>query len=119
MSHVIKEITNWFEAQKGQILMIEKRELSIGLQQISDLDQLELSLDKIEINANEESQVDDYIAPQELSLYGHGTVVSDGREAKLPQNVFKIPLTHNITTRKVENGLQINTERAEYSFYPH
>jgi hypothetical protein len=119
MSQVIDEITNWFEAQKGNTLTINKRELSIGLQQVMDNDELELNLDKIEINTNTQSKIDDYIGAQELALYGNGKLQSDQGITVLPDNVYTIPLTKNLTTRKVENGLQINTERAKYSFQLH
>lgn len=115
MSQVINEITNWFEAHKGNTLSIRKQELSIGLQQVTDQDELELKLDKIEINSNVQSEIDDYIAAQELALYGNGQLKSDHGITELPQNVYTIPLSQNISTRKVENGLQINTEKANYS----
>lgn len=118
MSQLINEITKWFEAQKGSTLTIHKRELSIGLQQIIDKDEVELKLEKIEINNNPQSQVDHYIAAQELALHGHGKLHTDNGLAELPRNVYKIPLTKNMTIRNDKNGLQLNTEKAEYSFEP-
>lgn len=119
MSQVINEITNWFESQKGSTFTIQKQELSIGLHQVIDNDELEFKLDKIEINTNAQSELDHYIAAQEIALYGDGTLHSDQGAFELPQKVFMIPLSQNISIRKVENGLQINTEKANYSFQMH
>lgn len=117
MVQPVYELTEWLEAQKGNTLMIHKGELSIGKQEIVDINKVELRLDKIVLKNIERSDPDNYLANQEVILHGQGTIRSDYGEVELPQNVYEIPIYGNVTTHKVEHGLKIETERAVYSIH--
>jgi hypothetical protein len=113
MTQEIQELSNWLESHKGETLVIRKGELSTGLQQIFDIDQVTLELDHISLVSNNEN-VDDYIPEQELILHGEGNILSEEGTKELPQNAYEIPLFGHVTTSNEMNGLKVETEKAVY-----
>ncbi|MCL7747261.1 hypothetical protein [Halalkalibacter alkaliphilus] len=117
MAQQLHELSEWFESHKGETLLIRKNELSTGLQQIFDIDQVTLQLDHISVVKND-SNIDDYIPSQELVLHGEGSIKSAEGMKDLPQNAYEIPLFGRIVTTKEANGLKLETEKALYEIYP-
>jgi hypothetical protein len=117
MVQPIYELSEWLEAQKGRTLIIQKGELSIGKQDIIDVDQVQLHLDAISIRNIERHDPDDYLADQELILHGSGKIGSDQGEVDLPQNIYEIPIHGEITTTRENNGVKVKTERAIYTIF--
>lgn len=113
MTQEIEELSNWLESHKGEKLIIHKGELSTGLQQIFDIDQVTLALDHISLVSND-NQVDDYIPPKELILHGQGNIRSVEGIEDLPQDAYEIPLFGSIITSIENDGLKIETEKAIY-----
>ncbi|MFC0558011.1 hypothetical protein [Halalkalibacter alkalisediminis] len=115
MAQDIEELSNWLESHKGNTLLIRKEELSTGLQQIFDIDQVTLALDHISLISNE-NNVDDYIPKQELILHGHGNIQSQNGMKDIPQEAYEIPLLGDIVTTNEKDGLKVETEKAVYKF---
>ncbi|KHF41899.1 hypothetical protein [Halalkalibacter okhensis] len=118
MTQHLDELSEWFESHKGETLLIRKNELSTGLQQIFDIDQVTLQLDRISV-VNNDSNIDDYIPSQELILHGEGNIKSAEGMKNLPQNAYEIPLFGRVVTSKENQGLKLETEKAIYEIYPH
>ncbi|WP_227934920.1 hypothetical protein [Alkalihalobacillus deserti] len=116
MAQDIEELSSWLESHKGETLTIHKGELSTGLQQIFDIDQVTLKLDHISLVSNEEN-IDDYIPQQELILHGQGNINSEEGKKDLPQDAYEIPLTGNVITSNEGNALKIETEKAVYKIH--
>ncbi|MDT8862910.1 hypothetical protein N0O92_22305 [Alkalihalobacillus sp. MEB130] len=120
MTQDIHELSNWLESHKGERLLIRKNELSTGLQQIFDIDQVTLNLTHISVVEND-SNIDDYIPSQELILHGEGSIKSAEGMKDLPQNAYEIPIYGKVVTTKDQNGngLKLETEKAIYEIFPH
>jgi hypothetical protein len=115
----VNELTKWLETHKGNTLTIHKGELSIGKNEVMDMDRVDIRVDKVTVNTIEQTDPDGYLAKQEVILHGQGKIRSAYGEEELPQNVYEIPLYGKVSTYKVENGLTIETERAVYSIQTH
>ncbi|MBU9711420.1 hypothetical protein [Evansella tamaricis] len=115
MIHPIFELTEWLEGKKGNTILINKGEFLTGMQEISDSDQIKLFLDNVTIKTIERHDQDDYLADQELILYGDGKIISDEGEFDLPQSVYEIPLMGNLKMEHEDNGVLVTTERATYT----
>ncbi|WP_134702241.1 hypothetical protein [Ammoniphilus sp. YIM 78166] len=115
----VDEVKEWLETHKGSTLTIHKGELSIGKNEVADMDKVDIRLDKVTLNTHEQADPDGYLAQQEFILHGQGKIQSANGEEELPQNVYEIPLYGKVSTRKEENGFTIETERAFYSIHLH
>ncbi|GAE33362.1 hypothetical protein [Halalkalibacter akibai] len=62
MAQEIQDLSNWLESHKGETLVIQKGEVSTGLQQIFDTDQVTLELNHISIVSNNGSIDDIYLS---------------------------------------------------------
>lgn len=118
MEHPIQQVSDWIESQKSRTLRISKGELSIGQNEVYDLDEVEIQLEKVSLGKLNHKDPDDYVASQTLLLHGHGKVQTAAGETRLPQDVYEIPLYGSWKLHKTDSGLQIRTERAIYSIRP-
>jgi hypothetical protein len=118
MSVDIHELSEWLESHKGKTLLIKKGELSAGLQQVFDIDQVTLQLDHITVVSNEQN-VDDYIPNQELILHGNGSIQGPEGEKPLPQNAYEIPLYGKVHSMNEKDRLRVETEKAVYDINLH
>ena len=116
MGHSILELTDWLQEKKGQTVFIIKEELATGSKRIMDMDELKLDLMGVSLKESMDNNVDDYVENQELILQGSGIITSDNGEAELPNNMYEIPLLGMVTTKKDENGMKLETEKAVYTF---
>ncbi|GAE26963.1 hypothetical protein JCM9140_3073 [Halalkalibacter wakoensis JCM 9140] len=116
MTQPIHDLSQWLESQKGETILIRKNELSTGLQQTFDIDQVTLQLDHITVITNDQN-IDDYIPSKELVLHGEGHIKTAEGMKELPQNAYEIPLFGKIATTNGTNGLKVETEKATYDIY--
>ncbi|MDQ0339149.1 hypothetical protein J2S00_001935 [Caldalkalibacillus uzonensis] len=115
MNDNVQQLTEWFNANRGQQLLINKEELEVGTGQVSDHDQVRLWLEKVTLRQLEKEDAEHYLASQEVLLYGRGIVHSEAGEAPLPQQVYEIPLQGHINLSHQERNMRIQTERARYT----
>jgi hypothetical protein len=118
MDQSIHPLSAWFEAQSGKSFLISKEEYLIGKDEIGDLDQIELHLDRVTLGRFQ-NDPDDYVSPVFIQLHGQGTIRTDEESAVLPQDVYEIPLDSSWSMSETGKALQIKTERAIYTIRPY
>ncbi|MDG0812595.1 hypothetical protein [Cohnella rhizosphaerae] len=104
----IADVTQWLESQTDKELVITKHE-------DDDIDETVIRLARIERTGERRDALDDYTNGAALVLRGNGTVVTEGREAPLPNDAFEIPLEGLSLTETAESAALLVTERARYS----
>ncbi|WP_017727949.1 hypothetical protein [Halalkalibacterium ligniniphilum] len=114
MNDMIDELTEWFEAKKGQSLHIQKAEHSTGTDDVTDFDDVTISLEEVSLSQRSEEDPDGYVPNQELILMGNGHIQGEDRNMPLPQNRFEIPLYDNFQLSKDGEVVKIYTEKAVY-----
>ncbi|MBL4968616.1 hypothetical protein [Bacillus halotolerans] len=107
------ELSEWLRERIGQTLDIRKGELTNNQDEISDLDQIVLHLQKVGIRSA--NHPDDYVANDELVLEGEGTTFTEDGDVPLPQNAYEIPLLGDIHIHQENGGLKVLTDRAVYT----
>lgn len=118
MDVAIKEAISWLEAHAGSKIRIQKEELAIGTWRRTDIDHIQLQLERVEIQHNRQAEIDDYIASHEICLHGSGTIQVDQGEVELPHNMYEIPLHGRLRTTSKEKQLRIETDKAVYTIQP-
>jgi hypothetical protein len=112
----ITELTGWLESNKGRNLIINKEEHNLGNH---DLDRIELVLDDVVMRHADRPDPDDFVAKHEVVLQGQGTIHTKEGQMELPQRMFEIPIEGKLATRKIDDGLIVETERALYAIHLH
>lgn len=82
-----------------------------------DQDRIRLQLQRISLGENRYQDPDDYVAKQALLLHGEGVVMQDEHQARLPQNVYEIPITENMKISQSINALTLQSDRALYHIH--
>ncbi|MBP1153726.1 MULTISPECIES: hypothetical protein [unclassified Paenibacillus] len=108
MNLELEQMTQWLEQCRGQQLLIEKREQD-------DRDLIKLRLERVSLGHPALAHADDYIAESELVLHGVGSIIFTHDHSRLPENQYEIPLLGNWRGSVQEDGLQLVTDRAEYT----
>jgi hypothetical protein len=115
MQQSFDQVVNWLDSQVGKTVVLTKKELSIGKNEVSDLDQVQLQLEKVSMRQLERKDPDNYLAEQTLMLHGNGSIQGGTKAERIPQGVYEIPLYGSIAAQQADDGMQIATERAIYN----
>ncbi len=116
MGHSITELTDWLQEIKGSTVFIKKEELSTGLNEVMDTDEVKLSLEGVTLRESMDEHIDDYLENQELILQGTGSIKSDNGEAQIPNDMYEIPLAGAVSVTKEGDSIKVETEKAAYTF---
>lgn len=116
MGHSITELTDWLQEIKGKTVFIKKEELSTGLNEVMDTDEVKLSLEGVTLRESMDEHIDDYLENQELILQGTGSIKSDNGEAQIPNDMYEIPLAGPVSVTKEGESMKVETEKATYTF---
>lgn len=119
MNQMVEQFSEWLEGQKGKKLFIKKGEHSTGMEKISDLDTISISLESISLRQSKQSSLDDYLPHQELILHGNGEIRGNEKDSPLPNQSFEIPLDETFHFSKEGNAVNVHTEKAVYHLSPH
>lgn len=84
--------------------------MQIGSDKIADDDYVEMCLEDVSVRSPGYTDSDSYVARQELVLHGHGRI----GDSSIPQDAYEIPIVGRFSARPLENGVDIETERALY-----
>lgn len=115
MNEEIQGLTDWFESQKGNTIVIKKEEYSIGHNH-THINEAELLFEKVAIKQIEREDPDGYLANHEIILHGEGKIRTDKGEIPIPQSVYEIPIYNDLTVQTISDGITAKTEKAKYTF---
>lgn len=107
MDYHLEPVLDWLKGCRNQQVRIEKTELG-------DVDVALLHLRDVRVSGQEASRFDDYIAPDEIVLYGEGTVRNGRDNPPLPGERFEIALSNDWQGDCSGTSLRLTTGRAQY-----
>lgn len=111
MDQQLNKLTDWLQNAANQTLWIEKKEQD-------DVDQTELTLERVGFRKAGERPIDDYVDGSAILLHGHGSVINGKDKVPLPQNMYVIPVHGLENVSLTENStLTLQTERAHYTLH--
>jgi hypothetical protein len=117
MSEQNEQVVEWLEELKGQTLFIQKDEFETGKNDVLATDKVRFQLDSVGFKNNRNASIDDYVANEEIVLYGSGTIETAQGETDLPENVYEIPLTGEVKANKQDPSIRLRTEDAMYTIF--
>lgn len=108
MNPSLQAVTEWLNANSNQTLHISKIEEQ-------DQDQVNMHLERAELQRRQIPSIDGYTDINTLLLEGDGFVITGGHQAPLPDKSFVIALD-GLSEADVQSGqVMLKTERGTYS----
>lgn len=107
MDDRLEPVMEWLKGCKDQQVRIEKTE-------IGDTDVTVLNLREVSLSGQKASRDDDYIAPNEIVLYGEGSIRNGKENPPLPLNRFEIALSGDWRGDCSGSRVSLTTSRARY-----